>query len=359
MKTLPDMVWLRLKKICFWVTSSSRLLLWKITRKHQLTSYPGRALSNRAKSQPLQPLVSIIIPTHRPDHFKTALKCALNQTYSNTEIIVSDNSNSSNDSNNTEIAHICSQYPRIVYRKNLNGEAASNIAQPLALATGDYIKYLFDDDLIYPHCIASMMGCLNQVEEEYAGSIGLITSARQVIDDADICYAEIREPGIVNATLVDGIQTIKKILIPQNNFIGEFSTMMFKRDLIDHQNPESIFTLFGEDFRKGLIDVPLYLSILQKSNLLYIPYSLSAFRQHAAGGSNIHGNANFHHAVSDWFRLIRVASLKGLLDDEETRVAVRYFLGTAKSFSKHFPEQLAEWQAIAIDFVLTLSRRTS
>ncbi|MFI4938989.1 MAG: glycosyltransferase family A protein [Burkholderiales bacterium] len=297
--------------------------------------------------------MSIIIPTHRPDHFKTALKCALNQTYANTEIIVSDNSE------NSEIANICSQHRDIVYRKNLNGKPHSNIAQPLALAKGDYIKYLFDDDLIYPHCIDSMIGWLSQFSDKNISDVGIIASAKQVIDDNSICYDEICEPNIADPSLIDGNQVIKKALIAQRNFIGEFSTIMFRRDLIDHQNPESIFTIFGEDFREGLIDVPLYFSILQKSDMLYIPYSLSAFRKHAGGGTNVHGNPYFHHVISDWFRLIRAAYRNGLLNYGETMMAVRCFLRVAKRFSKHFPEQLAEWQDIAVDFVLTLSRKVS
>ena len=39
------------------------------------------------------PLVSILIPTYnRPDYFKIAFESALNQTYSNIEVIVCDNS---------------------------------------------------------------------------------------------------------------------------------------------------------------------------------------------------------------------------------------------------------------------------
>lgn len=183
----------------------------------------------------MQPLVSIIIPTHRPNHFKTALMCALSQTYANKEIIVSDNCESS------EIANICSQYQGISYRRNLNGKPASNIAQPLALAKGEYIKYLFDDDLIYPNCIDSMIGWLNQFSEEDINNIGLITSARHLIDYVSICYGEIREPNIANSSLVDGILAIKKILVSQNNFIGEFSTIMFKRNLVDCEIGKHIY----------------------------------------------------------------------------------------------------------------------
>jgi glycosyltransferase involved in cell wall biosynthesis len=298
----------------------------------------------------MKPLVSLIIPTHRPNNFKTALMCALSQTYDNKEIIVSDNSDT------TEIKAICSRYPDIIYRKNVNGRIVSNIGQPLALAKGEYIKYLFDDDLIYPHCIDSMIGWLNQFSEENINSIGLITSSRHLLNDDSICYAEIRDPVFLNTSIVDGNQIIKKILLNQNNFIGEFSTIMFKRNLVDCENPESIFSLFGEDFCQGLIDVPLYVGLLQQASMLYIPHSLSAFRKHAEGGSNILGNPDFHHVVSDWFRLIRAVYHAGLLNREEARLAVTNYLNLANSFNDLFAEQLAPWQASAIDFIAELEK---
>ena len=335
-----------LRKLFFLITSSLRLALWVAARKHRLIC---RTRESGLKSLSIKPLVSIIIPTHRPNHFKNALKCALSQTYTNTEIIVSDNSGGS------EIAEICSQYKDVIYRKNIDGQVASNVAKPLSLAKGDYIKYIFDDDLIYPNCIETMIGWLSQFGDDNIKNIGVITSSRHWINDDSICYKETCEPNIASASLIDGRQVIKKMLLAQRNFVGEFSTTMFKRDMIDYEDPLDIFTIFGENFSTGLIDIPLYFSILQKSDLLYIPYSLSAFRIHAGGGSNIHSNPNFHLVISDWFRLIRAARQNGILSRNETKIAVRCFLIVAKRFAKHFPEQLIPWQEAAIDFVLTSS----
>jgi len=298
----------------------------------------------------MQPLVSIIIPTHRPGHFKTALACALSQTYQNTEIIVSDNSGG------TEIAAICAGHPTVIYRKNDNGRIPSNIAQPLALAKGDYIKYLFDDDLIYPHCIDTMMTMMHHCGVEQQAKVGLITSARHLIDDANVCFAELREPDVEGTKLVDGNGAIKRMLISQDNFIGEFSTILFRRSLIDCDNPESIFSVFGEEFPIGLVDVPLYLSILQKSNLLYIPFSLSAFRLHQAGGSNAAANPNIHHTISDWLRLARGGFEHGLMSPEEVRKAVGTFLQLTERHTERFGVQLAPSRQAALVFLEELDR---
>ena len=59
-----------------------------------------------------KPLVSILIPTHRSDLLKHSLASALAQTYSNTEIIVSDNSEGD------EIRQMCAQHPEVRYYRN-------------------------------------------------------------------------------------------------------------------------------------------------------------------------------------------------------------------------------------------------
>lgn len=292
----------------------------------------------------MQPVVSIIIPTHRPVHFRNALNCAMGQTYANIEIIVSDNSGGG------EIESLCRHHRQVVYRRNENGKPGSNIAQPLAMASGEYVKYLFDDDLIYPHCVASMIGWLEQFPQEHRRRVGMITSARHLINDDSLAYAEIREPDITNTSYVSGDQAAKKVLIFQDNFIGEFSTILFRRDLINAEDPESIFSVFGEDFSLGLIDVPLYLSIFQRADMLYIPHSLSAFRKHAEGGSNVAANPDFHYVVSDWFRLTKGAFRSGMLSADEARRSTENFLRMVDSFLPHFRAQLTPWKTLALEF---------
>ncbi len=292
----------------------------------------------------MQPLVSIIIPTHRPSHFRTALRCAQNQTYARCEIIVSDNSGDS------EISDLCAQFPQVIYRKNEDGAPSSNIALPISLANGEYVKYLFDDDLIYPHCIDSMVGWVKKSVEAGYDNVGLITSSRHAIDADNLCIHEFRHAQIASPSALDGNQVLKQMLIFQDNFIGEFSTVMFKRSLIDCDQPMSIFSLFGEEFTSGLIDVPLYISILRQSSLLYIPYSLSAFRQHAMGGSNAQTNPNLHYAVSDWFRMTRGAFEAGLLSTEEASASVVNYMNRSRQFIGKFPEELSVWERVATVF---------
>jgi glycosyltransferase involved in cell wall biosynthesis len=288
----------------------------------------------------MKPLVSIVIPTHRPDHFRNALSCALGQTYQNVEIIVSDNSESS------EIHDICKGLPQVIYRKNLDRIPASNVACPLSLVSGKYIKYIFDDDLIFPHCIESMVGWIYQIDERYRNKIGLITTPRHIIGEESICIGEFREQSLSAVTLVEGRKCIRRILVNQDNFIGEFSTVMFSADFIDLQNPLEIFNLYGQEYR-GLIDVPIYLKILSYSDLLYIPHALSAFRRHANAGSNPNANTGLHYAVSDWYRLIDSCLEAGLIGAEDSEGAFTNYMKLSGIYESIFPEQLKKFKEMA------------
>ena len=299
-----------------------------------------------------QPLVSIVIPTHRPNHLRIALMCALGQTYANTEIIVSDNSGGE------EIKEFCDRFPNVIYRRNTDGKPASNIAEGLRQTKGEFIKYLFDDDIIYPHCIDSMIGWLGQFTPDTAAGVGLITSARHLINDNSLAYQEIKEPSAPVTSLVAGEGVIQRILTTQDNFIGEFSTVLFRRSLMDlDNNPKSIFSAYGDDFSIGLVDVPLYLALLQKSNMVYIPHSLSAFRKHSGGGSNVAANPGFHTVVSDWFRLILGATREGVLTPQAAIAGTQSYLTLAAHFENVFSEQLAPWNQKAREFIAEQAAR--
>lgn len=97
------------------------------------------------------PLVSLTIPTYnRPKWLKNALECAINQTYKNIEIILSDNC-----SEDPEVDKICkeyaSKYPQIKhYRQESNIGAGLNGDFCVSKSTGKYIMGLCDDDSIAP-----------------------------------------------------------------------------------------------------------------------------------------------------------------------------------------------------------------
>jgi glycosyltransferase involved in cell wall biosynthesis len=122
------------------------------------------------------PLVTIAIPTYnRADSYlPQALRCALDQTYQNLEIIVSDNA--STDRTKTLATSIAD--PRIRYiRHETNIGPTNNINSCIERAKGKYLLILHDDDEIDPDFIEA---CIKASAN--APDAGLIKTGMRWID---------------------------------------------------------------------------------------------------------------------------------------------------------------------------------
>lgn len=122
------------------------------------------------------PLVSIGIPTYKRanGYLKHALRSAVNQTYKNIEIIVSDNCSP----DNTESVVKEFNDPRIsYYRQKDNIGALNNWNFCLEQSQGKYFLMLYDDDLIDDDFIST---CMDAVK--YHSEPGIILTGARVID---------------------------------------------------------------------------------------------------------------------------------------------------------------------------------
>ena len=123
-----------------------------------------------------EPKVTIAIPTYNraDDYLKQTLKSALNQTYENIEIIVSDNCST----DNTEAVVNSFNDSRIRYfRQPKNIGANNNFNFCLKQAKGDYFLLLLDDDLIDHDFVETCMKAVSNHAE-----IGIIRTGSRVID---------------------------------------------------------------------------------------------------------------------------------------------------------------------------------
>lgn len=126
---------------------------------------------------PNRPLVSIGIPTYnRAGSFLAeALQAALNQTYSNIEIIVSDNCS---EDHTEDLVNAISD-PRIRYfkqKQNIGSFRNNNFC--LQQAKGEYFHLLHDDDFIDPDFLET---CLLAVREN--PNAGVIRTGLRLIND--------------------------------------------------------------------------------------------------------------------------------------------------------------------------------
>ena len=101
-----------------------------------------------------EPLVSLMIPAHKPRFLARTLQSAVAQTWTRLEILVSD------DSPGGEIARIVAPYladPRLRYSRHPQPSGiGANYRRLLEMARGEWGIYLDDDDQIEPDAIARL-----------------------------------------------------------------------------------------------------------------------------------------------------------------------------------------------------------
>ena len=220
-------------------------------------------------------LVSIGIPTYNRanSYLRYALGSAVDQTYKNIEIIVSDNCSP----DNTESVVKEFNDPRIrYYRQRENIGPLNNRNFCLAQARGEYFVMLLDDDLIDDDFISA---CMDAVR--HRGELGVILTGVREIDS---------EGNILSAS---------------HNTVGGYSTADFILGWFDRKVPlylcSTIFNTrrlkqlggFHSKTNTGYDDVVAHVQLAAKYGRVDIFDVKASFRRH---GSNI-GDV-FHY--TDW-----------------------------------------------------------
>ncbi|GAB4133493.1 MAG: hypothetical protein Fur0046_04330 [Cyanobacteria bacterium J069] len=108
-------------------------------------------------------LVSVIIPTYdRPDFLQAALQSAVQQSYQNIEIIVSDNFSPENPK--ALIDSFDDSRIRF-WRNETNLGICANALKAVGLSTGKYVAFLHDDDLWNARFLECLIPALEQYPE--------------------------------------------------------------------------------------------------------------------------------------------------------------------------------------------------
>ena len=181
--------------------------------------------------------LSVCIPTYNGgDYLEECLDSILNQTFSNFEIVIVDDHSTDNS---FEIAnHYASKESRIrVYRNKKNLGLVNNWNHCIELAKGEWIKFVFQDDLLEFNCLERMMESTNSSKE-------MIVCKRKITFDRDNDkIRRIYEP-FLDRISIDRIFEGKTDISPndfchaitnnlKDNFIGEPTAVMLRRDVFD------------------------------------------------------------------------------------------------------------------------------
>lgn len=217
----------------------------------------SRAMSN--------PKVSVCIPSYNCAPFiGAAIESVLEQRYTDFELLIIDDC--STDASCEVIAGFLERDPRIVFLRNeRNLGMVANWNRCIELARGEYIHYMFADDLFAsPDCLQKMAAVLDADP-----GVSLVVSARNIIDE------ESRIKRVAShfrdGTVAAGARVIRRCLFEARNLIGEPSVVMFRK------------TQALRGFHPGyaqLVDLEMWFHLLEQGRFAYLGKPLASFRDH-------------------------------------------------------------------------------
>lgn len=208
--------------------------------------------------------VSIIVPFYNCPFIDQALESLVNQTYKYIEIIVV------NDGSTQYTEKISPYLDKIKYIEKKNGGTASALNMGIKNATGDYFCWLSSDDIFYPektevqldfmlrnHALFSYTSyhCINEKNEIISANLGTNPPNR--------------------------LELIKAM--SRGNIINGCSVMIHRK----------VFNLIGvfDEKLPYTHDYDLWLRVVQKFGIHFVPQPLLLYRVHKQMGSMKHANS--------------------------------------------------------------------
>jgi glycosyltransferase involved in cell wall biosynthesis len=234
------------------------------------------------------PKVSVCIPTYNYGRYLAeAVESVLAQTFRDYELLVIDDC--STDETDEVMRGFAERDERIRYIRNAeNLGMVENWNLCLRQARGEYIKYLFGDDLLSSKCAIEKMAAALDADP----SISLVGSARNIIDE-NSNPIKIRSFPSKDGVL-EGGKVIFLCLTHLVNYIGEPSAVMFRK----LQGVRG----FNCKYRQR-VDLEMWFHLLEQGRYAFINDPLCAFRLH--GEQQTVKNARYLVSLDDTRNLLR------------------------------------------------------
>lgn len=219
----------------------------------------------------MTPKVSVLIPTYNYARFlPEAIESVLAQEFGDFELLIVDDCSTDNT------AQVARKYCEMDSRARFSVNAANlgmveNWNHCLKLAAGEYIKFLFGDDvLIGPRALGKMVAMLDSNPRA-----ALAASARIILDENSRWIDRW-------TTFGDGIHpghdAIARCLLRNHNLIGEPSAVIFRKARAQRG--------FAPAYRQ-LVDEEMWFHILEQGDLAYTRDALCGFRRHGGQQTQI------------------------------------------------------------------------
>jgi glycosyltransferase involved in cell wall biosynthesis len=303
------------------------------------------------------PSVSIIIPAFRSRWLGQCIGSAIAQSFDDFELIIGD------DSVDESVRNVVEQYSdrRLKYYKNpTRGQPGSNRDFLISLAKGEYIKFLFDDDYLYPNSVELLMTIARQsgcglafhgrhVVDESGSIIGTaifdISGERKKINKSILskigAMFKLNNPNIGRSkrsqqcAILDKALFFDRMIGHSQNMIGEPSNILLHSATLKAM--KSPFAIAGQRMR-FLTDMALYTNIIAQGHSIAGCTDIhSAFRQHEEQTSK-YGSPAYSAGLFEWEFIARWAVDEGLLTFEQFEHVHKWRVESYKREVANYPE---------------------
>lgn len=258
-----------------------------------------------------EPLVSVLVPAYRAaPYIANCLQSVMAQSYPHLELILVDDC--SPDDTFDIARQTIGSWPRAtVLRNAVNLGNRANFQSLLALGKGSLIKFVCNDDVLRPDAVARLVDALESDKD-----IALATSWRTPIDasGAALPIDSVPQPPLEGDAVIPGTAAGNHLLRHLRNWIGEPTTVLFRRDLL----PIADLYRLGVAAPARNLDVVWWLKLLSRGSLAVVGDSLSQFRLHAG---QVTQQVSRSELVLAWYDIIVGARSLGFLSDPTDEIA--------------------------------------
>ena len=272
------------------------------------------------------PLVSVLIPAFRPQYLDLAIASALAQSFRDFELLISD------DSSDAAVALVACKWedPRIRYVRNpRRQQPGANRDYLLSQAQGRYVKFLFDDDLLMPNSIETLVAVAQESRSQ------LVFHGRHQIDERGCVLSSPQSIPPGQWRTFERREFFERLVGKMENFVGEPTCVLFEADAYRHL--KAPFTVAGYPMR-FLTDVSLYINFVDQGHRVTgVGIMGAAFRHHAEQTSNA-TFAAYSAGLFEWELFLRRAVDQGDLDKAHYARSLAHLHVKYRRHVNDFPE---------------------
>ena len=209
------------------------------------------------------PAISVCIPTYNgAKYIAQTIESILNQTFTDFEIIVSDDGSSDNT---LEIVDSFND-PRIVRIDRLSKVGAeANWNNAVATASASLVKLVCQDDLLYPQCLEVEVQTMSKSENQ---DVSFCFHLRDFVTP-NSRKLNARRVGYSNLQKYSKTEILKKVVRSGGNPIGEPMAVTMRKLSLNSAGK------FRGDY---VIDLDMWSKLSDQGSALFIEQHLSAFR---------------------------------------------------------------------------------